>query len=58
MQALAGLARGHGHLRQATGHLRRVLETLGLERRQRDVRELSLDEINAEYAQRNAEVRP
>jgi hypothetical protein len=37
-----------------TGHLRRVLETLGMERRARDVRDLTLADIQDEYAQRNA----
>jgi hypothetical protein len=41
-----------------TGHLRRVLETLGMERRARDVRDLTLADIQAEYAQRNAEAQP
>jgi hypothetical protein len=36
----------------------RIASRLGLQRRQRNVNELSLDEINAEYAQRNVEVRP
>jgi hypothetical protein len=43
---------------RVAANLRRLLESVGLQRRAKDVRELSLDEINAEYAQRNAEVRP
>lgn len=35
--------------------LRRLLEAVGLQRRARDARDLTLLEIEAEYAQRNAE---
>jgi len=34
--------------------LRRLLEAVGLQRRTKDVSELSLADIQAEYAQRNA----
>jgi hypothetical protein len=38
--------------------LRRLLESVGLQRRARNVNELSLSDIQAEYAQRNAGAAP
>lgn len=39
---------------RASSHLRRLFETIGLRRQPRDIRELTLADIQAEYAQRNA----